>query len=373
MNARVVTAAILLTATMGVCQEYVRVVPAVASGPGRLGTYWTTHLWLTGFEVDEATRVLLSFYPPNEANWEPVEREVLVAPGTTLDVEDVVASLFGASGPGALVLRSELPFEARSLTASPSPSGPGVVGQGIPAMQRAEYPLYEGVLLGAANRPGPQGTRTNFGVFNLGYCDQFVVIEVHADDGDLLGRSGFLLGPAGWKQVDVFGITGLAEEEVPSATVTYSTPLRVAAYLSRIDNATADAAFIPPAADPRPAAPQEFQLWVLLQRSGLADVASLTLADGSGKPHALPSPSEAGWLAGDQTWALERPIQLRPEEQTCVALEGVLSGDWIEMLVRVESPSYVHLQGGVHDQTGPFRINVCVSYDVPECEREPEG
>lgn len=147
-------------------------IPAAASNPGLHGTVWTTDLWLYSQVTDEDITVTASFFPERLGAPTPIQAEIVLPPNRPVEIEDAVAALFGENRPGSIRLECRYPFHAKSRTSNSGGSA-GVYGQGIPAFSIADTaPGY--TLLGAANRPGPDGTRTNIGIANTSTLTQTV-------------------------------------------------------------------------------------------------------------------------------------------------------------------------------------------------------
>ena len=109
--------------------------------------------------------------------------------------------------------------------------------------------LVDNRLLGAANRPGEGGTRTNLGILNPNPWNTTVYLWVFTGEGSTqtIGRQASVdLGPFGWRQVDLFDLVGAAAEDVASATVTLASlgDGPVITYLSRVDNVSGDGTYL---------------------------------------------------------------------------------------------------------------------------------
>ena len=235
--------------------EVIRWVPAAASVHGQFGTSWTTDLWIHNMATDEPITVFISLYSSQDGASPTDEVGVEVPPVTPVKIEDVVGGLLGVSRAGALRLRSEHPFEARSRTFNDGGAS-GSFGQGIPAFDPAES-LPFGALVGAANIVGVEGVRTNLGILNPGEeaVDVLVFVFNAADNqtAEFLATFQVDIGPYGWFQSDLFALAGLELEDFDNVyavvvgdptVIDPSTPLF--SYLSRIDNLSGDAVFIEP-------------------------------------------------------------------------------------------------------------------------------
>lgn len=228
------------------CAETIRWIPAAASNSGLHGSQWTTDLWIYNRVADRAITVYLAFLPDVDGAVEPVEIAVELPVLNPVHIQDVVGSFFGENRPGAIRLRSEHLFEARSRTVN-SGSGVGIFGQGIPAVAKDALDVL-GVLLGASNLPTANGTRTNLGLLNTSDDEVNVFVFIYGDSyQDYLGRAEIELGPYGWWQGNIFDLAGISSA-VDNAMVTpfvlseFSQPL--ISYISVLDNASGDGTYI---------------------------------------------------------------------------------------------------------------------------------
>ncbi len=218
-------------------------IPAAASNPGLHGTLWTTNLWLYSQVIDEDITVTASFFPDQLGTPTPIQAEIDLPPNRPVEIEDAVASLFGENRPGSIRLECPYPFHAKSRTSNSGGSA-GVYGQGIPAFSIADTaPGY--TLLGAANRPGPDGTRSNIGIANTSTLTQ--TVHIFARDPvtlDSYGSASVEIGPFGWYQADLFEILGAAEQTIELADVSVFPSALFLVYLSRVDNRSGDGTFV---------------------------------------------------------------------------------------------------------------------------------
>ena len=221
-------------------------IPAVASNPGLHGTMWTTDLWIMNRVLDASIEVTATFFPEQEGTTSSEEAVITLEPGSQVEISDAVMTLFGEHRPGAVRLSSTDPFSAQTRTAN-NAGASGSYGQGIPAFPAADA-AEAFTFLGAANRPGNGGVRTNIGLVNLGDEEERVSIfardaQTHAD----LGVRVIDVGPRGWVQRDVFALFGIDQQAVNLADVSVvAAGSRLLGYLSRVDNRSGDGTFIAP-------------------------------------------------------------------------------------------------------------------------------
>ena len=106
------------------------VVPGVAHLDGQAGARWRTELELLNHGSDDAA-CRLELLLQGQGNPEPSEATVTVPAGRALRLEDVLATVFGASGNAALRVTPDRPtVEAVARTFDDAPHG--TVGQGVP-------------------------------------------------------------------------------------------------------------------------------------------------------------------------------------------------------------------------------------------------
>lgn len=88
-------------------------VPAVAKAPGAAGAQWESTVWVTNAGRSR-TSVTLEYRPRGGARVVAPARTVAV--GETLTLDDVVGSVFGLEGAGALLVRADEPVLVTSRT-----------------------------------------------------------------------------------------------------------------------------------------------------------------------------------------------------------------------------------------------------------------
>jgi len=304
MSKRVVIMGLLLGWVAVATAEEVRYVPAVSSAPGRFGTTWTTDLWIYNLQDDGPITVWASFIGAAGAKAHDSEVAIEIPPVTMTTVRDAVTELFGLTASGALRLRSDFKFEARSRTYN-SAQGGGQLGQGIPAVavqSGGDEVLLNGAgtLLGAANIPGPSGVRTNLGLLNA--SDETIEVEVWLFGDEPPGLLlGYLLdleiGPREWLQTDVFGLVGAADRTSESAHVVFGSldTEALVGYLSRVDNTSGDATYIDRIVPRRyRMTPDIYRTTMELTYGGVVDVDSITYTGVDGEEVTVIQPPD-GW------------------------------------------------------------------------------
>lgn len=295
-----------ITSTAGA--EVVKWIPAAASNAGALGTYWTTDVWIYSQVQDAATEVHIAFLPEGVENPTPVEVTVEIPAYSAIRLTDVVATLFGESRPGALRLRSDFAFSARSRTFNSGGDG-GTFGQGIEAVPDdggpgSPYPGDPGsdrrgwVLMGAVNHPGESGARSNIGLFNTLNEERDVTLLVFDQATNaLLGSDQITLGAYGWFQTDLFADIGVADVDVDDAFVLALGRTGIRGYLSQIDNLSGDGTFITPAdASPVYAIVADWQISMTLTYSEGVTIDSFVYTGQDGADVAVESPESGATI-----------------------------------------------------------------------------
>jgi len=222
------------------------VVPAAAHVTGYGGVLWRTDLDLVSGGNGPA-RYRLELLP---ASGEPIESaERTLAAGHAERLADVVGTVFGAQGAGAIrvsVLEGELVAASRTYAVGAA----GSFGQAVPAVA-VDGGSSGGEALRLTGLSGSladdTGFRTDIGAVNLSDQPVSLDIELHAGDGTVIGHRQLDLGAGRWGQLDrVF--RGLAATPVVGgyAVLTSDGDLsQVRAYASVIDNRTGDPVYLP--------------------------------------------------------------------------------------------------------------------------------
>jgi hypothetical protein len=215
-----------------------------------------------------------------------------------VQLHDVVAELFGEHRPGALRLSSERPFEAWSQTSSSG--GCGTFGQAIPALNPDDSHKRWLALLGAANRLGPLGVRSNLGIVNTTDDWARVVVMVVDQENHESFATAFIPGapPHEWLQQDLLELVRVPEYETDHAMVyVYTYADGLLAYLSRIDNRSGDASLVlPVSGQPVYIVPALWEVAITLTYSGSVNLSSIVYDGELGENVTVDDP-ESGWSA----------------------------------------------------------------------------
>jgi len=223
------------------------VVPGVAHLDGQGGSRWRTELELLNHGSEDSS-VRLELLQQGQGNPEPSGATVTVPAGQAVRLEDVLATLFSASGNAALRVTPDRPtvdVAARTFDARPS----GTVGQGVTPRAEADagHLLREARLIGLAHSSNPTlGARTNLAVVSACAEEMTVTAALHRGDGELLGTLRFDLEPFEYRQQNsVFA--EVTSEPVPDGVAVLTTAhLRCAfhATASVVDNRSGDPVFV---------------------------------------------------------------------------------------------------------------------------------
>jgi len=239
-----------------------RVLPAVARTPGAGDTVWSSDVSIHYPGPNPTAVVFVRLIPTGgqgigEA---PPEREILsIRQGETLTVADVLGELFPEHEVAALVVESlagtagvsDIWVDSRTWT--PTGSGLGTMGQGIPGFSRAE--TSSPVVI-----PGLESSdsfRTNLGLVNVSLnLRSTFAVDVFDASGALAGSLSTTLEPWSHVQIDELlgelSLTGSGYTARVSLAATenlYTHPSEswepiFLAYGSRVDRASGDPTFV---------------------------------------------------------------------------------------------------------------------------------
>ncbi len=315
----VVACGLLAAAGLECADTHVRVIPAAASNPGLYGTHWSTDLSLVSRASDRTIIVRVSLLADAEGTESLTEVPVEIAPLAVVDIHDAVFELFGQHRAGALRLASEHPFEATSRTSNDG-GGTGVHGEGIPAFDPNLIPWRPGMphvlpssrvdllLLGAGNRPGEDGVRTNVGLVNTTHTASTVSLELYDPaTGQWSEAISVEMGPFGWTQQDLFRLFGVEDREVDDTMVAVSGWAGVFPYLSRVSNLSGDGTYVAPVSrEPQRTTPRTWEVTLSLSYSPGVRAYAFTYGNGISTTTVVGEP-ESGWSV---TLTFESPATL---------------------------------------------------------------
>lgn len=170
-----------------------------AENPG-LSTFFKTDVWIQN-PGDQAITVTATFLRGGQDNTNTTGLPVTVPARGQVFLQDIVSSLFGTSGAGALRLDASAPFRATSRTYNVPPNAAqmGTFGLSIPG-QTIGASLGRATLAGLSQNTS---SRSNIGLFNPQPHPINLRIEIFSATGSLLGSGAAMLRPGEWAQPSV--------------------------------------------------------------------------------------------------------------------------------------------------------------------------
>jgi hypothetical protein len=222
-----------------------RFVAAAAHAPGANGTFFTTDLTVLNASPAATASVSLSFLrtggggnsgPPT------VTREI--PPGAQLAVVDVLRTLFGTTGAGAIRVVSEVPVAVASVTGTPAGdlAPGGRFGLGVPGRRR-ETALLRGRIPGITV---DAALRTNVGVLNPGPAPISIHLRLSGSTGENLAEGSIALGPLGHFQASTIAAYLGITAPLRNASLLLSSASPFFAYATVIDQVTGDGSWVEP-------------------------------------------------------------------------------------------------------------------------------
>lgn len=228
--ASLVVAASLAAARHGAGSTWT--VPGAVNASGLNGTKFVSDVALTNPGTVPAV-VSMRFLPAGAA-----EQALALAPGQTFVARNVVSSLFGLSGAGALSITSDQPLLLRARTYNTASSGTYGVSLPVVADDRLFGPGDRGESLWISqDAGGTTGFRTNIAVVFPDAGGGGARVTVYDADGAERGHQDFSLDAAGLQQFSVGSFAGAVAVARAELTVTNG---RAAAYAVVVDNVTGD-------------------------------------------------------------------------------------------------------------------------------------
>lgn len=222
---------------------------------GSVGVFRTdTRVFNPSSEYDIV--VSATFLPVGRNNAAATSREITVGKRQMAVFDDVVASLLGQTGLGAVRLSSDHDFVATSRIYAATPEG--TLGQFVSA-QDISAAKSRGLLvqLKATGGPGQRGTfRTNLGFVNPHEMSTTVTIRMY-------DRSSAAVGAPMVETVPPFGVLfplniDSARADFTDGWIAFEASQPVFGFASVVDNGTTDAIFIPAFEDTGRGAPTVF-------------------------------------------------------------------------------------------------------------------
>jgi hypothetical protein len=246
------------------------VLPGMAHQEGALGTKWQSDLVLS-YHATGGSEVRVEWLPYGQPNPEPRFARLWINLGETRVIRDVVKTLFGAEGNGAIRVVWLGPGVGIARGRTYNAAASGTFGQEIPSFswEDGAEPAHKAWLEGSEPVPLDEtvdlreeeiwvvgledsarddaGFRTNFGIQNLWVEPAEVEVVWLASDGRELGRRqvrlGALEGVQWFRPLRELGQGPLSG--VTALVRLFSPNTRIVAYASVVDNRTGDGQFVP--------------------------------------------------------------------------------------------------------------------------------
>lgn len=218
-------------------------VPAVARADGAQGTHWMTDLTLHN-PTDDTAAVDLYFLDRILTGPTPVMQSIELAPGQTLQADDVLATIFGMDHAiGALRITADTAIAATSRIFN-NAGGGATYGQGVDAVPATES-LDEGQETTIFGLFEGSAARTNVITVDTTGVGSNLEIALIDATGLELASTTVELGPWGSMLESVSGLFGMdaAADSRLEFTTTSGSAVVMA---SRIDNVSGDPATLSP-------------------------------------------------------------------------------------------------------------------------------
>ncbi len=210
-------------------------VPAAASAAGASNTRWKTDLRLVNPDASRAVSARIYYLSAGSDNSSLGTSVTVDVPANgQVALADVVASRFGVTGTGALLVDAASPLIVTSRTFNDT--GSSTYGQFIPGVA-VEQATGETTHIVYLQKSGEY--RTNLGFAGTTGSAGNVTVTLFDANNVRLGSGTFPIAPYGQAQVnDIFGAVGAGPASAARAEVQATVP--VVAYGSVIDNRTGD-------------------------------------------------------------------------------------------------------------------------------------
>jgi len=223
-------------------------VPAAAHVGGVGGTEWRTDLEVMARGSIQAS-YSVALLRSGQDNSSPQSSMFTLQPGASARYEDVVDTVFGVEGTGALrlvVLAGTVTVSSRTYNDTPE----GTYGQYIQGFEQAEAIATgeEAALIQLSRSASPSsGFRTNLGLLNATAASLTVEVRLFRAAGQLLGTRSYTLKPFEQLQDnDVFGhVTGGEVSDGYALVRTTTAGGAFFAYASVVDNQSGDPVYVP--------------------------------------------------------------------------------------------------------------------------------
>jgi hypothetical protein len=243
----------------GITSQGVIYVPGCAHVSGYGGSTWRTDLVLHN-PAALAVVNTVELLEADQGNISPLLESFTVPAGASLELGDVLQTVFGITGTGALRVTAGSGTTV-VISRTYNQTEDGTYGQFVAGAPEAEAigQGEEGRIIQLSHHRGEdEGYRTNIGFVNASSATTSVRIRLHEGDGNLLGTREFPLMPFEFRQVNkIFESVTSSDVSRGYAVVSTDSPDGAFfAYASVVDNRTGDPVLVPAEGVPQTGTPQ---------------------------------------------------------------------------------------------------------------------
>ena len=213
------------------------VFPNAGTAVGLFDTSFVSDLFLSNPDAGRDAAVAVVYYPLDPLAAVEVA-PLTLAPGGSLVVENVLATLFGVeSGQGTLVVQAEIPIASSLRVASRKSEGDfAVFALPIPAAG-AVPPGGSATAIGV---PQTANRRTNLLLFNAGEAGVVTIIAINGN-GDESGRTTVAVGENRSVRIDsVMSVLGTTDQNNGRLVIETTEGMLVYAWTAEVDAVTGD-------------------------------------------------------------------------------------------------------------------------------------
>ena len=208
-------------------------IPGIVSAAGLNNTRFVSDFTVTNPGTAPA-QVTISFFPSSPAN----PKNVTLNPGETVVYRNIVESLFGTAGAGALSVSSVQQLLLRARTYNTASSGTYGVALPVYTDDRLLATGETGDSLWVSqDASGSSGYRTNIAVVFPDDTGGEATVKVYDADGNERGQKDYALDTAGLQQFSVGSFAGAVSVARARVQVIRG---RAAGYSVVVDNVTGD-------------------------------------------------------------------------------------------------------------------------------------
>lgn len=244
---------------------------AAGRTPGAEGTHFRTDVRILNRGTTRAETAAYFTRSGNDGTTQFAALRIVVDPGATVALDDVVARDFRTTGVGAIEFRGNVAYlliTSRTYNSTPA----GTFGQFIPAVAQDETTALGRAPLHIAQLQNTDVFRANIGFAETGGTAGTVEVSIFDSDGSVIENGTRAIEPFGHYQFPILGgRTGRYYDRARAEVRVVDGGAKVAAYGSVVDNATGDPVYVPAALLPNGPAP--------------ADVPAVLHADGAAGTH----------------------------------------------------------------------------------------